>query len=347
MKQVRIGIIGLGFMGTTHFRIYEAMPGARITAIADVDEAKRHGDVSKVIGNIGNADNSKPLNLEGIRAYKSGYDLVRDENVDIVDICVPTPDHAGLIVAALEAGKHVFAEKPFARTAEQGEQIVEAVRRAKTYANFGMCVRAWPEYRYAYEQYKAGAYGKVISATFRRLSPSIAGNNWDDWFMDAKRSGGALLDMHTHDTDEVVYFFGRPKAVTSAGANIVCRDGGIDHVVTFYHYDDGTLIEAEGGWGAPKTTPFEMSFQIICEKATVRLMSEGFKVYWNDGRIETPAVEQLTGWHKELEYFVNCVANGVTPDKYQTLDSIRDAFLVTLAEQKSIDNGSRRVEIQY
>ena len=347
MKQVRVGVIGLGFMGTTHFRIYEAMEGVRITAIADVDEAKRRGDVSKVIGNIGNADNSKPLNLEGIRAYESGFDLINDENVDVVDICVPTPDHAALIIAAIKAGKHVFAEKPFARNAEQAEQITEAVRNAKTFVNFGMCVRAWPEYRYTYEQYKAGAYGKALSATFRRLSPSIAGNNWDDWFMDTKRAGGALLDMHMHDTDFIVYFFGRPKAVTSSGVNVVSRDGGTDHVITFYHYDNGTLIEAEGSWAAPKTTPFEMTFQIICEKATIRLMAEGFKVYWNDGRIETPAVEQTTGWHKELAYFTDCVRNGVTPDKYQTIDSIRDAFRVVLAEQQSVDQNAQRVEIQY
>ncbi len=346
MKQVKIGLIGLGFMGSTHFRIYEEMPNAKIVALADIDPAKRRGDISAVVGNIGNADNSQPLNMDGITVYESGFDLINNPEVDIVDICCPTPFHADFIVAALKAGKHVFAEKPFARNLEQAEQIKAAAMEAKTYLNFGMCVRAWPEYRYAYEQYKAGAYGKLLSATFRRLSPDISGNNWDNWFMDGKRSGGALLDMHLHDTDEVCYFFGRPNAVTSAGVNIT-SDNAIDHVITLYHYDNGTLVEAEGSWGAPKTTPFEMTFQIICEKATVRLMSEGFKIYWNDGRIETPQVEVTTGWHKELAYFVDCVQNGVTPDKYQTFDSVYDAFKVVMAEQESVDANSRRIEVKY
>ncbi len=346
MKKIGIGLIGLGFMGSTHFRIYQAMGNAQVTALADVDADKRRGDISKVVGNIGNADNSQPLDLTGIKVYESGLELINDPAVDIVDICTPTPTHADLIAAALAAGKHVFAEKPFARDLAQAEKIKAAAAKAKTFLNFGMCVRAWPEYRYAYEQFKAGAYGKMRSATFRRLSPDISGTAWDNWFMDGKRSGGALLDMHLHDTDEVVYFFGRPKAVSASGVNIV-SNGAIDHVITIYHFDNDTLVEAEGSWAATKQTPFEMSFQIICEKAVIRLMSEGFKIYWRDGRIETPQVEATTGWHKELQYFVDCVQNGVKPDKYQTFENVLDGFKVVMAEQQSVEAGGKRIEIQY
>ena len=345
MNKVRIGIIGLGFMGTTHFRIHRDNPNAVITAVADVDERKRQGDISAVKGNIGNADNSVPLDFTGVKAYADGYELIADPNVDMVDICCPTPDHAGYIIAAIKAGKHVFSEKPLCRNIEQEKAIRDAVKSSKGYVNFGMCVRAWPEYRFAWEHYQAGDYGKMLSATFRRLSPDIAGNNWDNWFMDGKRSGGALLDMHLHDTDCVRYFFGRPEAVTSVGANITSK-GAVDHVITFYHYADGALVEAEGSWGAAKTTPFEMTFQIICEKATIRLMSEGFKVYWNDGRIETPEVEATTGWHKELAYFVDCILSKTTPDKYQNYDSVADGFKIVMAEQQSVDSG-KRVEVKY
>ena len=345
MKKVRIGLIGLGFMGSTHFRIYEAMKDAQIVALADVDAAKRKGDVSKVVGNIGNADNSQPLNLTDVAVYKSGFDLIKDPNVDVVDICCPTPDHADYIIAALAAGKHVFAEKPLCRDLKQAARLEKAVKGSKQFINIGMCVRAWPEYRYVYEQYKAGAFGKALSATFRRLSPDIAGNAWQNWFMDGSRSGGALLDMHLHDTDFVRYFFGRPEAVTSVGANITSK-GGTDHVITLYHFKNGPLVEAEGSWAATKTTPFEMTFQIICEKATVRLMAEGFKIYWNNGRVESPKVEATTGWHKELAYFVDCVKKGVIPNKYQTFEDVLDGFKIVMAEQKSVDTG-KKVAIKY
>ena len=113
MGKVRVGLIGLGFMGSTHFRIYEELEDAQIVALADIDPRKRAGDVSSVIGNIGNADNSQPLNMTGIKTYESGYDLINDPDVDVVDICVPTPDHAGLIIAALAAGKHVLQATSF------------------------------------------------------------------------------------------------------------------------------------------------------------------------------------------------------------------------------------------
>ncbi len=347
MEKVRIGLIGLGFMGTTHLGIYKAMADAEVVAIADVDPAKRAGDISKVAGNIGNSDNSKPLDMTGIRTYADGFDLIRDPGIDIVDICCPTPYHADYIVAALNAGKNVFAEKPFARNLEQAEAIAAAYKNAKGYLNFGMCVRAWPEYYYVRQEYQAGKYGNLHSATFRRLSPSVDGNGWENWFIDGDRSGGALLDMHLHDTDVIRFFFGRPKAVTSAGVrNVISKNGGVDHVITFYHYDNDTLVEAEGGWMMAKTAPFEMTFQIICEKATIRLAPDGLKIYWNDGTVETPALEATTGWHKELAYFVDCVKNGVAPDKYQDFESVLDGFKISVAEQKSVDCG-RRVEIKY
>ena len=346
MKKVRIGLIGLGFMGCTHYSIYEGLGDTAVTAVCDCEERRRLGDLSMVKANIGEANNQLLFREQGVKVYSSALELIGDPAVDVVDICCPTPDHAEYAVAALRAGKHVFVEKPCARTLEQAERICAAARQSPGFLNFGMCVRAWPEYRYAYERFQAGDFGALRSATFRRLSPDVDGNAWQNWYMDARRSGGALLDLHLHDTDEVVYFFGRPKAVTSAGANITSQ-GGIDHVVTLYHYDDGTLVEAEGSWGAAHGTPFEMTFQLICEKATVRLMSEGFRIYWKDGRVEAPQVEAATGWQKELEYFVDCVRKGVKPDRYQSLESVLDAFKVVLAEQQSVDEGARRVTVQY
>ena len=105
MKQVKIGIVGLGFMGTTHWGIYKGLKNAKITAIADVDAKKRTGDVSAVVGNIGGGDNSKPLDLTGVKVYDCALALAKDPDVDVVDICVPTPDHADIVCAALAAGK--------------------------------------------------------------------------------------------------------------------------------------------------------------------------------------------------------------------------------------------------
>ena len=338
MKQVRIGIVGLGFMGTTHWVVYKGMKNAKIVAIADVDAKKRRGDVSAVVGNIGGGDNSKPLDLTGVTVYESALALINDADVDVVDVCVPTPDHADIVCAALAAGKHVFCEKPLCRDAAQMKRIVAAAKKAKGFFNVGLCVRAWPEYRHALEYYRSGKAGKVKSATFKRISPSVDGNAWRNWFMDGKMSGGALLDLHVHDADQVNCFFGLPKSVTACGAAGIVSKGGVDHVVATYEYGDGTLVMAEGGWAAAKGTPFEMSFTIVCEKATIKLDASGYHIYPVKGKAIAPKVDAKagpTGWHQELSYFVKCVAGGVKPEKYQTLDSVVDTMKLIFAEEKS------------
>ena len=342
MKTVKIGIVGLGFMGSTHWRIYEAMKGAKIVALADVDAAKRKGDVSKVVANIGGGDNSRPLDLIGVNVYKTGLELIADKSVDVVDICVPTRDHADLICAALAAGKHVFCEKPLCRDAAEVKRIAAAAKKAKGYLNIGLCVRAWPEYRAAYEYFRSGKAGRMLSATFKRISPGVGGNSWKNWYLDGKISGGALLDLHVHDTDEVNYFFGVPKSVRAIGSNVVSKNGGIDHVVSVYDYGDGRLVMAEGGWEQAKGATFEMSFTIVCEKATLKLDSAGFNVFPVKGGKLTPKLDVKagpTGWHQELRYFVDCVGKGVEPVKYQTIDSIADTMRIVFAEAKSVASG--------
>ena len=83
MGKVRVGLIGLGFMGSTHWRIYEALPGVKVTALADVDAAKRSGDVSKVVGNIGGGDNSKPLDMTGVAVYDDALKMIAEADVDM------------------------------------------------------------------------------------------------------------------------------------------------------------------------------------------------------------------------------------------------------------------------
>jgi predicted dehydrogenase len=335
-------------MGTTHFGIHSINPRAEVVAVADIDPVKLTGDISAVSGNIGTRDSNR-LDFTGIATYNDPYELINDPNVDMVDICVPTFVHHKYAVAALLAGKHVFLEKPMARNIAEVEEIARlAVASGKCF-NVGMCVRAWPEYFDARTRFIAGEFGRLKSANFRRLSQSVDGGSWENWFMNDERAGGALLDLHMHDIDQVRFFFGRPNAVTSFGVRGVRSDNAVDHVLTNYDFGDGTLVVAEGGWAAGKTVPFEMSFQLICEKATVRFMSEGYKIYWESGRIETPEVADPklpTGWHQELFYFVSCILDGVTPDKYQTVDEIVDSFRIYEAEVRSVDS-KQTVTIKY
>ena len=349
MKTVRVGLVGLGFMGTTHFRIYQELPQVKVTALADVDPDKRRGDIHAVCGNIGGGDNSVPLDLSGVKIYADALEMIASADIDMVDICVPTPDHARYVAAALAAGRHVFAEKPLCRSREEMLELRSLVQRTDRFFNVGMCIRAWPEYVHARDTLLSGAVGRLRTAHFRRLSPSVAGNSWQNWYMNEALSGGALLDLHLHDTDAVRHFFGRPRAVASFGVRGVVSDHGVDQVFTRYDFGDDTLVTAEGGWCAARNVPFEMSFQLVCELATLKLDGSGYHVFRTDGTVETPFAvppELPTGWHRELKYFTDCVRSGTVPDRYQTPDSIFDSYELLLAEAASIEQG-RTVEVEY
>ena len=348
-KKVKIGIIGLGFMGTTHFQIHQKLGKSEIVAVADVDAKKLTGDWSDVVGNIGDFDYSKPINMGGIKTYSDALDLIKDPDVEMVDICVPTYLHEKYATAALKNNKHVLCEKPLGRNLDDAVIITEEAEKSSKYFSNGLCVRYWPEYRHAFELYTSGKIGKVKSAVFKRVSPSIHDNSWEDWFMKEKLSGGALLDLHLHDTDLVRYFFGKPISVTSFGLKGFRSDSGIDHVITNYDFGDDTLIVSEGGWDAAKAAPFEMSFQIVCEKGTIRLSEQGYKIIHEDGRIEEPkpATEELpTGWHVEIDYFLSCIINNEKPDKYLSTAEMRESIAIIEAEELSIKE-KRSVRIEY
>lgn len=347
-EKVKVGIIGLGFMGSVHFGIYNDNPKSEVVAVADVDEAKRRGDISKVVGNISGSDNSKPLDFSNITTYADGLDLINDPNVDLVDICVPVFLHKKYSLAAIAAGKKILCEKPLAGNSQDALEIVEAAEEADSIFMVGMCVRFWPEYRHTQALIKSGKAGKVYSATFKRLSPNIDGNAWENWFMKADLSGAAVLDLHLHDTDIVNFMFGIPKTVTSFGVRAVRSDKGIDHIVTRYDFGDGSLITAEGAWDAARATPFEMSYQIVCENMTFRFSETGYKVIHEDGTVDTPEVtdpELPTGWHQEIDYMLDCIVRGEKPTELLTLSDLVDSIRIIEAEIESVDT-KRSVKIR-
>jgi predicted dehydrogenase len=126
--MIRVGIAGIGFMGMTHFRAYPQSRGARVTAIAAREAHKRAGDWRSIKGNFG-APGEK-IDLKGIHAYADWRELIADPDVDLIDVCLPPAMHAEVSIAALNAGKHVFCEKPIALELADAARMVRAAERA-------------------------------------------------------------------------------------------------------------------------------------------------------------------------------------------------------------------------
>ncbi len=133
-----------------------------------------------------------------------------------MDICTPTPLHPTQAIAALKAGKHVLCEKPLARTSAEAREILQAAETAPGFLMPAMCMRFWPGWSWLKQMVTQESYGKVLAARFRRESEMPAWSR-QGTYSGGNDPGGALFDLHIHDTDFVNHLFGRPASVFSSG----------------------------------------------------------------------------------------------------------------------------------
>lgn len=246
---IGVGVIGLGLMGRTHLRAYEAAAAAgfacRVVALCDADPARAEDAAAGLPG--------------GARVHASSEALLADTAVELVSICTHTQTHAPLALAALRAGKHALVEKPIGLRATDVRPVATAAAGAPTISMPAMCVRYWPGWDWLAARVRDASLGAVRSAVFQRLGarPAWGGGFYDD---DA-RSGGALIDFHIHDADFLRSLFGAPAAVSCAGSP--------RHVTTQYRFERGPEhVTAEAGWTLAPGAPFRMRYLVSFERAT-------------------------------------------------------------------------------
>lgn len=328
---VKVGVIGLGLMGMTHLDAYAKRDDVEVVALADRDPDRLAGK-TRAQGNIeGQAQGG--LDLASIKGYADAADLINDPNVEVVDVCLPTPAHLPFGLMALEAGKHLLMEKPLARTSADAMKLVEAAAQSGKIVMPAMCMRFWPGWTWLKKAVDERTYGKVLGATFRR----VASHPKAPFYASGEQSGGAALDLHIHDTDFVQFLFGLPKSVQSFGYSKPTDT--VDHIVTRYAYDDVPLVVAEGSWAMADGFSFSMAFTVNFEKATAEFAG-GDKplTLYRDGKAEPVELEPGMGYDYEIGYFIDCVKAGRQPKTVTMLDAA-NAVRIIEAEVESVNTG--------
>lgn len=335
----RVGIVGFGFMGRMHYAQWKAMEGAEVVAVCDANPNIVE-DTKKAVGNIEGA--AEDIDFSSVELYSDFNKFIADANLDAISLTLPTFLHPAFSIKALEAGIHVLCEKPMALTVDECRQMITSAAQTGKVLMIGHCVRFWPEYAKTKEIIDSGKYGKVVAGTFQRLGTAPTWGE-DNWFSDDSRSGGVALDLHIHDTDYVQYLFGMPKEVFSRQANAPA--GGAIHIATQYIYDDDKVITAEGGWGMTPAFGFEMSFNIVMEKATIVYdctREPAFKVCPADGDAFTPEVAQGDGYSIEIAHFAQLAAGKELPAVITLADSLNSVKIVQ-AEKDSANKNEKIV----
>ncbi|MBL8796003.1 MAG: Gfo/Idh/MocA family oxidoreductase [Planctomycetia bacterium] len=334
--MIRIGIVGVGFMGWIHWLGAKKLRGARVTAISSRDAKKRAGDWRSIRGNFGPP--GEQVDLSKIKAYETVEQLLEDPDIDLVDICNPTDLHPETAIAALHAGKHVLVEKAIALTAQDADAMLAAAKKSGKLLMVAHVLPFVPEYAFAAEVVRTGKYGKLLAATFQRI---ISKPDWSQEIGDAGKTGGPAVDLHIHDTHFIGLLCGVPREVFSTG---VVDRGTVVHVTTQYLYGkNGPSIACTSGALTSKARPFIHSFELFLEKATLIFTGTSpLRVLVANGRVYEPKLkgggDPTAAFTAEIQTAVNGVVAGKAPDLLSA-QLARDALVLCHKEIESVKTG--------
>jgi predicted dehydrogenase len=330
--MIKVGVMGIGMMGSTHLDAYSKLDGVEVVAVADLIQERREGR-AKAAGNI-EGQSKGGINFAPFRKYEDGMDLIADPDLDVIDICLPTPLHTRYAIAGLASGRHVLSEKPFAINSREATELAEVAASAKGMLMCAMCMRFWPGWTWLKDRVTEKTFGCVLGAQFRRVTSHPGG----PFYSDGTSCGGAILDLHIHDTDFIQYCFGLPKAVFSRGYSK--ETSHIDHVVTHYLYDAIPLVVAEGSWAMQAGFGFSMQFTVNFEQATAvfDLAADSVLTLIQDGEKSSVDLPEGMGYDHEIRYFLDCIAKGEAPSVIDPGSAVTSVRIVE-AEVESIRTG--------
>lgn len=298
--MLKIGLVGVGGISGAHIPAWEAMENAELVALCDIRPERME-------------------KYEGKRLYTDFDEMLDNEQLDILDICLPTYLHADFAVKAMERGINVICEKPISLKNEDVERVYSTAKKNNVKFMVAQVLRFWPEYELLKEIYDTKKYGKLLSGTMTRLG-CYPRWSWDGWMMDEKRSGLVPFDLHIHDLDFMVYAFGMPKVAYQYRSKLPDQD------FVSISYDFGEFsINSEASWYAT-CYPFTAEFRFQFEDAIVANENGKMVIYCRDdvkidlsqeaegdtGSINLPKSD---AYANEINYFANCVMNDLPVEK--------------------------------
>lgn len=313
-QPIRVGIIGLGFMGRTHVRAYMAAAADGLPCEVVACCATRPDDwreltsgTSSVAGNIAQAGSeSAALDPSRVRFVTDWREIARDPAVDLVSVCTPTDTHTEIAIEMLRSGKHTLVEKPVALSSARARELVAVARDASSKGTLCMpahCMRFWSGWDWLKARVEDRSLGRLRALTLQRMGSRPGWSR--EYYNDPARCGGALFDLHIHDADIVLWLFGAPKSVSSAGH--------VDHIVTRYRFegaDAPEIVVAEGAWVADGF-PFRMRYTAEFEGAVADwdlARPEPLELS-RDGGSGPLSLPPMPGYDGEIRHFVSQVAS--------------------------------------
>jgi UDP-N-acetylglucosamine 3-dehydrogenase len=328
MKTIKYGVIGLGWFGEKHCEALAGLPNVELHSLC-TRNPERLAEVARTFGVR--------------KTHTDFHAMLADPELEAVSVVTMWDQHVGPAVAALDAGKHVFLEKPMASTLADCDAIVAASKRAHGSFMVGHICRFNPRYAAAKQEIEAGKIGKIVSMYARRNLPAFVGEQ-------VLGKIGPIIGDGVHDTDLMLWFSGAKVETAFAQTLNIRGFKNPDLGWTMYRFDSGAIGVLEDNWCLPNTTAFQIDerMEIIGTEGSIHI----HETHPNF------SICDKTGWHspdttywpslhgvrsgalrEELAYFVNCVALGRKPSVI-TAEESRAAVAACLAAEESAATGA-------
>lgn len=320
-QSVKIGVIGLGRFGRLHLQVFSQIDGAEIAAVCDLDQG-----LTKRIAE----------GYPGSREYASPEDLIRDDELDVVDIVTDEGTHGSLVILALQHGKHVFVEKPLALTSEEGHKIAQLQASTGKHVMVGNISRFALPYILMKRSQNRGQLGELVHMRAKRQFSR-------SWFENFGKRVHPVYESGIHDLDLFLWYASaRCTSVYAVERNI----SGYMYPDTFsaiLTFENGLHASLESSWTVPVNGPHNLTdtleldgtidaeIELVGGRSTAKFSSlqSGLSI-WTDERCYAPDYmlwptehEQVGGAIRaELAHFVECIRLNRASDIVPLADSV-------------------------
>lgn len=302
MEKLRVGVIGVGQMGSLHARVYAQMPNVDLVAIAD----PQTGNCTRVAESLG-------VN----HTFSNYQDLLKMKGIDAVSICTPDELHRDPVIAAAQAGKHIMLEKPLATELTEAQEIIAVVKETKVKVMVGYLLRFDPRYALVKSAIDRGDLGDIVYILTHRNSPHTEGPK--------HYKAGTSLTMHVaiHDLDLIGWFMPScPVDVYAyATTKLLKHQKMHDAATAVFKFEDGAFASVNYSWVLPdsSTSRLDARMEIVGTRgaAYVGVYHEQALLLATERGISAPDVHHspiLSGevrgdLREEIIAFVNSIIN--------------------------------------
>ncbi|MEM2105678.1 MAG: Gfo/Idh/MocA family oxidoreductase [Candidatus Bathyarchaeia archaeon] len=312
MRKIGVAVIGTGFWGRNHARVYKEMAETELLAVCDVDSERAKAAAKQF----------------GVKPYTRTENMLKMSDIEAVSICTWSTSLAKEAMKAIKAGKHVLIEKPMATNIKQAKQLLEAAEKAKVHITVGFLMRFIPGMQHIKKAIKEKTIGELVCATAKRVS------EWPERIGDV----GVVKDTAIHDIDVMRYLFGGEPIAVFAKTGSMKHKKFEDYAQIMLTFDGGRSAFIESNW----LTPYKTRILTVTGSAAIMKLDYITQELTVESAKET--VQPRLAWQEplklELQHFARCILGKEKPlitgvDGLKALE-IAEAALMSSAKGKVI-----------